>query len=275
MIPSRVKSGKIKAVKACLACLCLTAVLIAASGCSRLVYKNETSEALSGTEESGGAASIDEASKLPEQRAYTGPLLEEGEKHEKEYLDNAVFVGDSVTHGLVLYDFVKKDNIISSTGINPGSILTAKEFTDLSGNKVTCREAVKDRNPEKVYILIGTNGIAWLTSEYIVGNYGLLIDQILEDNPAAEIVLQSIPPVSKKQETDNARMANDKIDRYNEAIIELALEKEVYYLDFASVLKDENGCFKNGLHAGDGIHFLTASYQMWFDYLLSHPLPQE
>ena len=54
--------------------------------------------------------------------------------------------------------------------------------------------------------------------------------------------MQSIVPGSQEFDDSREDISNDKINRYNELVVEIAEEQKVHYLDVASAFKDEKGC---------------------------------
>ncbi len=66
--------------------------------------------------------------------------------------------------------------------------------------------------------------------EKFIKKYGALIDTVKTHNPGAIVYIQSILPVSE-QEQESGYLKNDEIKRYNQALLALAEEKEVYYID--------------------------------------------
>ena len=53
------------------------------------------------------------------------------------------------------------------------------------------------------------------------------------------------------------------------AIMQMAGEKKVYYVNVAEAIKDENGCLPADVGA-DGMHFGPSTYNLWLDYLRDH-----
>jgi len=47
-------------------------------------------------------------------------------------------------------------------------------------------------------------------------------------------------------------------------------EKQVYYLNVAECMKDENGMLPDAASPADGMHFGPEYYNKWFDYLKQH-----
>ena len=93
-------------------------------------------------------------------------------------------------------------------------------------------------------------------------------------HPEAKIVLQSIPPVSAKQEAKKTYVNNGRIADYNEVIKTLAEEKGCYFLDVAACLTGEGGVLPVK-QTTDGIHFNVSGCRTWLDYLRTHSLEDD
>lgn len=204
----------------------------------------------------------------PEPDPFVGqPIPKNADSAEMGWLDDAVFIGDSLTYGLSAYELLPKEQVLAHTGINPQTILISSCIETESGDK-TVLEALEGKNPGKIYIMLGANGVGFLSSETVVKSYGQLIDGVRDIYPDVPIYLQSILPVTAEKSSDE-KYANSKINLYNEAIQALAAEKEIYYLNVAEALKDEQGNLPSDL-SSDGMHFGPSTYQIWLDYLLCH-----
>ena len=106
-----------------------------------------------------------------------------------------------------------------------------------------------------------------------IENYRGLIDTVRAANPDAYIYIQSILPVAASLDA-KGRIRNEVINAYNEALLNLSYEKQVYYLDINSSLVDENG-FLPEEAAVDGVHFKKDYYVKWLDYLKLHTVKAE
>ncbi|MEG1437065.1 MAG: GDSL-type esterase/lipase family protein [Oscillospiraceae bacterium] len=191
---------------------------------------------------------------------------------DKNYFDDAVFFGDSITYGMVGNLDLDSDNIIACKG---ASIRAMLEKVELSGKeeygKVNAIGEVVLKNPKRIYIMIGINGLAWMTTQQVISDYEELIDEMVLANPEAQIYVQSIFPVSKAKENSDERYKNSKIDRINMNLLELCEEKSVYYLDTNSILKNEDGNMSAEFtNSSDGIHINKEAYDIWFNYLRNH-----
>lgn len=213
-------------------------------------------------------ASSEAESSEPESDPFVGaPVPQNADSADPGWLDDAIFIGDSLTYGLSAYELLPAEQVLAHTGINPQTILTSACIETANGDK-TVLQALQGKAPGKIYIMLGANGVAFLSSDTVIDCYGQLIDGIRELFPETPIYLQSILPVTAEKSSD-PQYANSKIDQYNAAIAALAADKQIYYLNVAEALKDENGNLPSGL-SSDGMHFGPSTYQMWLDYLLCH-----
>ena len=205
---------------------------------------------------------------IEEKDPFAGMRIpQNAESAEMTWLDDAVFIGDSLTYGLSAYEILPKEQVLASTGINPQTILSTACIETEAGT-LTVLDALAQKTPGKIYIMLGANGVGFLPKETVIDFYGQLIDGIRALFPETPIYLESILPVTAEKSSD-PKYANTKIDEYNAAIEALAAEKEIYYVYVAEALKDEYGNLPSGLSA-DGMHFGKTTYQVWLDYLLCH-----
>lgn len=223
--------------------------------------------------EESSVPSSSEPSAPPEPVNLFGKPLPESTRVRTEYFNDAVFIGDSITTGLQLYDLLPDSNIVAYTGINLDVILTKKVMND---NTQTILEATTAIQPKKIYIMLGANGLAYLSGEQTADYYAKFVDEVRRENPNAIIYIQSILPIqeelfSQKYEGD---LNNQKIDACNALLMKMAGEKEMYYLDVASAFKDETGGMDIEM-TSDGLHFKSDSYTKWLDYLKMHAIEED
>lgn len=217
--------------------------------------------------ESSASSQPEEESSAP---AQDGPEVQEGEWLASEYFDDALFVGDSITEGIKLYDVMSNVTVLADTGVNLNSLYT-KDVVELEdGSVVPILEATQYYNPGKIYLMMGINSML-SDEESFRESYAQVVDTLISQHPDAILYIQSILPVTAEYEQSSGAVAdNAKIDRYNEILKDLAEEKGVYYLNVAEVFKDENGCLPTEASPHDGIHFSSSWYRKWFDYLRTH-----
>lgn len=193
---------------------------------------------------------------------------------EDTYFDGAVFLGDSRTEGLSLYSGLKTGHFYTAVGATVESVFSKNAWETESGDKIPLLDAVAEQECDKIYVMLGINELGWTKTKTFHDQYAKLIDRLREDHPEAKIVLQSIPPVSAKQEAKKTYVNNERIAVYNEVIRTLAEEKACYFLDVAACLTGEDGLLPKDLNF-DGIHLNPAGCRIWLGCLRTHSLEAE
>ena len=181
---------------------------------------------------------------------------EEVEKKKKELerkTENIVFFGDSITDFYDLNKYYKGYYVVNS-GIAGDKTKDLLEQID---------KRVYIYNPTKVFILIGTNDIAFtdLSNDEIANNIEKIIKKIQENRPKAKIYVESIYPVNntddKKVNKDIVKnRSNKRIKEINSILKEKCKYLNVKYINMYAKLTDEEGNLnidytKEGLHLND------------------------
>lgn len=195
-------------------------------------------------------------------------LVTESGPVEDGYFTDTVFLGDSRTEGFYLYSGLQEGEYLYAVGATVESVFT-KPTQETAAGKVPMLDALAELECGKVYIMLGANELGWPRSEAFHDQYGKVIDRIREDHPDAEVVIQSILPVSAVQESKGSYVNNGRIQTYNAILEELALEKECPYLNVSEAVTGEDGCLRPELTT-DGIHLNTAGCKEWLNYLRTH-----
>ena len=203
-----------------------------------------------------------------EQEAAWAPVPE-SEAVEDTYFQDVVFLGDSRTEGFSLYSGLKEGKYFYSVGATVESVFSKNVWTMADGSKVPLLDAVAKEPCGKIYVMLGVNELGWVKVETFQNQYAKVIDRLREDHPDAQIVLQSILPVSAKQDAKKTYVNNARIQTYNEAIMALAEEKDCAYVNVAEAVTGEDGCLRPEL-TFDGVHLNTQGCRIWLDYLRTH-----
>jgi len=183
------------------------------------------------------------------------------------YFADAAFVGDSLTQGLQLYDILDT-NVIANKGINLQTIYNADKIRVAEGYTSVFAELERIQ-PNKIYIQLGMNDIAWRSEGDFIRLYGELIDNLKNAHPSATLYIQSIFPVTGWYSQEDNGINNNKVNAYNALLMDLVAEKGCHYLDVHSALIDANGELPNE-SSPDGIHLNAPYYKTWFNYLKTH-----
>ena len=180
--------------------------------------------------------------------------------YSREFFDNDLFIGDSISTGLFLYGFTDKYNVFAEVGLNPESALTK------AVDGVTCGEKVSAMQPRNIYIMLGTNGLAYLSGSYMASKMTELTALLEMACPTAKIYIITIPPVTAAHEAKgNETMA--LVNAYNSLLKELCAKGGYGCIDLCSELQDENGYLSSLYAEQDGLHFLGAAYIAMLNYV--------
>ena len=161
-----------------------------------------------------------------------------------------VCLGDSITHGIVSYDWVT-----DLTGIFPDlQILNAGINSDLTFTILNRIDDVIDCRPDFIIILAGTNDVNAMMSstnlksykqmgrisketipdfESFKNNYHQIV-ALLKQKTTAQIALVSLPVMSE----DLTHEANMKADNYSAYVKQLTQEEQLGYLPFREIEKE-------------------------------------
>ena len=238
------------------------------SGTESSAAESSTPSAPENLTSSEAESSAPESSQDTGLDALIGEPIPESDPVDASYLDDAIFVGDSLTTGLSLYGVLPEEQVLADTGINPQTILN-KACIEQNGVEKTVVEAASSLSLAKIYIMLGANGVAFLNFDDIIGWYGELIDELQAGHPDAMIYVQSVLPVTRGKELEQENLTNERITELNGMIAELAAEQGAFYLNVSEAIADENGYLPDDLSA-DGMHFGVSTYNVWIDYLLCH-----
>lgn len=202
------------------------------------------------------------------QKELFGPVPE-SEAVEDAYFEDAVFLGDSRTEGFHLYSGLEAGTYFYAVGATVESVFTKNVWPADGKEKVPLLDALAETACGKVYLMLGINELGWSKKETFHDQYAKVIDRVREDHPEAEIVLQTILPVSAKQDAKGSYVNNARIGVYNQVIRALAEEKDCALVDVAEALAGEDGCLPKELNF-DGVHLNPAGCKIWLDYLRTH-----
>lgn len=199
--------------------------------------------------------------------------LGESESVELSYFDDAAFVGDSLTDGLLIYSELNTTRAanLSHQGLNVLTAVTEPVLTR-GEEKVSVVDALKSGTYRKVYILLGVNELGWYNDQRFYDTYADLVDHVKENAPEATIYLQTLLPVTAAKSASHDYFNNEKILVYNDLIAKLAQEKGVYLLDTHVSVMDDSGVLPAD-GSSDGIHLTRSYYAKWLDYLRTHTAP--
>lgn len=201
--------------------------------------------------------------------------LQETEDYGQEYLDKFVFLGDSTTHGLSFYGVVNTNQVwCPSNGtfslFNQSIIRILYPETN---EELTIPEALGRKQPEYMLITLGINGVASMDEDYFKSEYGALVDTIHSVSPDTKIIINSIYPICASYDTSSG-INMDKIRAANQWLRDLAVEKNVRFLNSNSALVDDTGFMPQAYTNGDGLHMNPDGLNIILQYIRTHGYPE-
>lgn len=203
----------------------------------------------------------------------------DGEPVDLSWFDDCVFIGDSLTYGLSLYNdymdcFGNAEFICgASLGFNncQWDLFDENEVhPTYHGQKVLLEDAVALTGAHKVIIGLGMNDI---------GNYGIdgtfegaesFLEKLRSKSPDdLEIYMMTVTPMIEMQEYDI--LNNDKIVEYDERLEVFCSQHGCKFLNTWSALADENGKLPIELCEDPdqlGIHLNNDGCEILKDYII-------
>ena len=200
----------------------------------------------------------------------------------KEFFDDVVFVGDSVSLGLRNYvtnqrnkgaECLGKAQFLVAGSMGYGNSLGAIGSANsihpkYQGKEIMIEDGVQKTGAKKVFIMLGLNDFCAYSVDTGMKNAEKLIGRIIEKNPDVKIYVQSVTPVIKAKE--HGRFNNQSIDTFNAALKNLCNANGWTYVDVASSLKGADNCFKDEYCSdkdAQGVHMSYAGCKVWIDML--------
>lgn len=129
-------------------------------------------------------------------------------------------------------------------------------------------DEVLRHNPQKLFILIGTNDInKKIPVSLIVENYKKIILEINQRSPATRIYVQSVFPINNQLIGRQYYIGtNEQIMALNKALQEMAATEQVQYVDIYNQLLDANQQM-DARYTYDGLHLSGLGYLAWISCL--------
>ncbi len=192
------------------------------------------------------------------------PTQKPSAEPDQSIFDDAVFIGNSVLHGLWQFGVITHGDFITRVGLNVNTIYT---YTDDDG--VILIDKLNGHHYGKVIINLGLNEVGWPSQDTFMKRYAKLIDDVRERAPGARIYIIAMTPVTKKysQSTGQENGINmENIRRTNERIRLMCAEKNAVFIDNPPELFDRDGYLPAEASA-DGVHFNIRYDRIWADHI--------
>lgn len=216
----------------------------------------QTVESTSQEPDADETSTEEEKSDTEEETTFVSPLA----GYNRGFFDNDLFIGDSISTGLYLYGFIDKANVFAEVGLNPESAVSHQ----IDG--ITCVDKTAAMQPRNIYIMLGTNGLAYFEGGYMASKMVELIAELETACPTATIYIITIPPVTAAHEAAGQETM-EMVNSYNDKLKAICSQGGYGCIDLCSQLQDENGYLSVKYAEADGLHFLGDAYTAMLSYV--------
>lgn len=192
---------------------------------------------------------------------YSGPDLTARPEMDDSFFENSAILGNSLVEGLRLYSNMKSITYFSDTSVSVVSATQTRTKRLKNGQMGTLVQALCQDPHDKIYIELGINEIG-SDVNYFIDIYGQMLDTIIAAQPDAEIYVLSVLPVTQKKSDSSTVFNMTRVNMYNEALYQLAADKQCHYMDVCSALQGDDGYLPSGW-SGDGVHLHAQYYSVW------------
>lgn len=186
---------------------------------------------------------------------------------DRSYFDDALFIGDSRTMGLEEYGDMGNAAVIADSGMSVYKVWNA-EMTDRDGRRETLDSLLNKRSFGKIYLMLGINELGY-DFDATVNKYEELVDTLRQRQPEAILYVEANLHITKEKSDSSEIFNNENINRFNEAVKQLADETTVFYLDVNPLFDDDQGALSADVTT-DQVHILGIYYTDWVDWLLQN-----
>ena len=191
---------------------------------------------------------------------------------ERDYFDDALFVGDSRTVGLMEYGNLENATFFADSGMSVYG-LALKKITIPGKGKMTFDQVLDERQYGKIYLMLGVNELGY-RFEATKARFEETVEKIHAAQPEAIIYLCANMHVTKEQSEKDEIYNNTNVNMINEVIEALADDQQFIYLDVNELFDDEEG-YLNEEYTSDAFHVLGKYYEDWVDWLCTKAIIQE
>ncbi len=181
--------------------------------------------------------------------------------------DDVLFIGDSRTDGLSEYGHLGNADVFADSGLSAYTAMTKSlQISGEDETKYTLEELLSERQYKLILVMLGINELGY-DRQAAIRKYGELVNRIQELQPEAYLVLEANLHMTEDKSEGDDIFNNENINEMNDAIHQIAEEKNLGWLDVNELFDDENGNLNADLSA-DGVHVLGKYYRDWSDWIL-------
>ena len=218
----------------------------------------------------------------PENRFEWPCVLSETAPATDDYFADTLFIGDSRMQGVELACSKESAATFYTAVSVTASQIDTREGVNIMVNgavqKVTIIDAIKQsgRQFKRIYMMFGINELgSGGGTPAIIRGYKSAVEKVREIQPEAQICILGVMPVfnsCKYVSGYKGYEANPRILDLNIAMIEMANELKLHYLDTYHLFATEDGQL-DPAHSSEGIHLSGKSSKLLMEYVKTHAIP--
>lgn len=188
----------------------------------------------------------------------------EFQRVEMDYLDDALFIGDSRTS--TLYEYAGWEN--TDFFVKYGQSVWEVWDSEIEGR--TLEQMLTEKKYGKIYIMLGINELGTGTAQSFREQFKNVVEQIRQLQPDAVIFVEAIIHVTPGKDAENTYINNQEINARNEELKTLADNKTIFYIDVNEVMDGPGTGKLNEDYTFDGVHLKVKYIDVWQEFLLNH-----
>ena len=170
-----------------------------------------------------------------------------------DYFADAVMIGDSMMECVVMYNLFPTAHIICKSGITSVDaewrIFRINEWDEPRN----IYEMTEYYDHAKIYIFLGANSLDVTTSAEALADYRVMIEEMIRRFPESLIYIITPPSITKKA-MQAKNLGPLRYYYFRNGLLEIAQEYNLYYLDYYSLIVDDEGYMIDLYDGGDGGH---------------------
>lgn len=170
------------------------------------------------------------------------------------FYSESAFAGNALAETIGMYGLLKDADFYAGVNVDLENVYTITT----RGSTTSVSEQFKSRRFNKVFLSFGENELKTLKKSEFKREYKKLIEKIQEYQPNARIYLFATPPITVNASEYDKDMSMEKITDFNHAILSLAADSELYYIDSVDALGDNKGYLPKGVSV-DGVNLNKAA----------------
>ena len=198
-------------------------------------------------------------------------VLQETEDMGDEYINQMVFVGDSVPWHFGLDNMWKSENVYAAPCTGPMNISYQPVYWKNKITKKTILELITENKPKYMLVSIGFCEIVSSGNvDNFINYYDQFINNVKTNSPNTIIILGSIYPVINEILKEGEVPTNRQVNEYNYYTAYIAQKNNLKFLNYAEVVKNNQGMAEMTLTTSDGYHPNIKGMKEIIKYIRTH-----